>query len=130
MDQRNGDKLYVLKATLPEDTDLKTVAKSWFADVILSPAGDVARSGVVAEGGRISRSQMIADCAAEDAPNPCIGRRRLVLKYDTITGIGVQSVERRGLIDSYQIANDVYTIHFVERSVTLLRYIQHIYHTS
>ena len=73
---------------------------------------------------------MISDCAAEDAPNPCNGRRRLVLKYDTITGIGVQSVERRGLIDSYQIANDVYMIHFVERSVTLLRYIQHIYHTS
>lgn len=108
VDQRNGDKLYVLKATLPADTDLKTVSKSWFADVILSPEGDVARSGVVAEGGRISRSQMTVDCTAEDAPRPCIGRRRMILKYDTVTGSGVQTVERRGLIDAYQIDNDVY----------------------
>ena len=108
VDQRNGDKLYVLKATLPADTDLKTAAKGWFADVILSPEGDVARSGVVAEGGRISRSQMIIDCTAEDAPSPCSGRRRMILKYDTVTGSGVQTVERRGLIDAYQIENDVY----------------------
>jgi hypothetical protein len=108
VDQRNGDKLYVLKATLPADTDLKTVSKSWFADVILSPEGDVARSGVVAEGGKISRSQMTVDCTAEDAPSPCIGRRRMILKYDTVTGSGVQTVERRGLIDAYQIDNDVY----------------------
>ncbi len=107
-DQRNGDKLYVLKATLPADTALKTVAKSWFADVILSPQGDVARSGVVAEGGRISRSQMATDCSVEDAPKNCIGRRRMILKYDTVTGSGVQTVERRGLIDAYQIQNDVY----------------------
>ena len=61
VDQRNGDKLYVLHATLPEGVDLKSVNKQWFADVILSPEGDVARSGVVAEGGRISRSQRIVD---------------------------------------------------------------------
>jgi hypothetical protein len=108
VDQRNGDKLYVLKATLPADTNLKTVPKSWFADVILSPEGDVARSGVVAEGGRISRSQMTVDCTAEDAPNPCAARRRMILKYDTVTGSGVQTVERRGLIDAYQVENDVY----------------------
>jgi hypothetical protein len=108
VDQRNGDKLYVLKATLPADTNLKTVPKSWFADVILSPEGDVARSGVVAEGGRISRSQMTVDCTAEDVPNPCAARRRMILKYDTVTGSGVQTVERRGLIDAYQVENDVY----------------------
>lgn len=108
VDQRNGDKLYVLKATLPADTNLKTVPKSWFADVILSPEGDVARSGVVAEGGRISRSQMTVDCTAEDAPNLCAARRRMILKYDTVTGSGVQTVERRGLIDAYQVNNDVY----------------------
>jgi hypothetical protein len=90
------------------------VGKQWFADVVLSPAGDVARSGVVAEGGRISRSQMIVDCdssSGEDAtptPSTCVPRRRLVLKYDTVTGSGVQTVERRGLIESYQVGNDVY----------------------
>lgn len=108
VDQRNGNKLYVLHATLPEGTTLKSVNKQWFADAILSPEGDVARSGVVAEGGRISRSQMIADCSAEDAPSPCMDRRRMVLKYDTVTGNGVQTVERRGLIEAYQVDDDVY----------------------
>lgn len=114
VDQRNGDKLYVLHATLPEGVDLKSVNKQWFADVILSPDGDVARSGVVAEGGRISRSQMIVDCSPSEvdtslpSPNPCMARRRLILKYDTVTGSGVQTVERRGLVEAYQVDKDVY----------------------
>ena len=141
VDQRNGDKLYVLHATLPtdndddttqEEVDLQNVNKQWFANVILNPAGDVVRSGVVAEGGRISRSQMIVDCdsslpaqAVEDGASTaksdaatttttittCIPRRRLILKYDTVTGSGVQTVERRGLIDAYQVGpRDVYMI--------------------
>ena len=32
----------------------------------------------------------------------------MVLKYDTVTGSGVQTVERRGLIESYQVGNDIY----------------------
>jgi len=107
VDQRNGDKLYVLRAALPEGSDLK-INKQWFADVILSPGGDVVRSGVVAEGGRVSRSQTIVDCNAEDAPNPCVARRRLVLKYDTVTGSGVQTVERRGLVEAIQVGDEVY----------------------
>jgi hypothetical protein len=129
VDQRNGDKLYVLHATLPtdndddttqEEVDLQNVNKQWFANVILNPAGDVVRSGVVAEGGRISRSQMIVNCdssspaqAMEDGATTttCIPRRRLILKYDTVTGSGVQTVERRGLIDAYQVGpRDVYMI--------------------
>lgn len=108
VDQRNGDKLYVLHATLPAGSDLKTVSKQWFADVILSPEGDVSRSGVVAEGGRVSSSKMIVDCTADDAHSQCMDRRRLILKYDTVTGSGVQTVERRGLVDAYQVAGDVY----------------------
>lgn len=87
---------------------MKSVNKQWFADVILSPEGDVARSGVVAEGGRVSRSQMIVDCTAEDAPNPCMARRRMIVKYDTVTGSGVQTVERRGLVEAIQVEGDVY----------------------
>lgn len=109
VDQRNGDKLYVLHATLPEGETLK-IDKQWFADVVLDPRGDVARSGVVAEGGRVSRSQYVVDCAADDAPSPCLPRRRLILKYDTVTGSGVQTVERRGLVDAYQVDNDVYML--------------------
>jgi hypothetical protein len=105
--------LYVLHASLPDGVDLNSVNKQWFVDVILSPDGDVARSGVVAEGGRISRSQMIVDCNPTEAdtpppPSPCLARRRLTLKYDTVTGSGVQTVERRGLIDAYQVDKDVY----------------------
>ncbi|KAL9187019.1 hypothetical protein ACHAXT_010739 [Thalassiosira profunda] len=110
VDQRNGDKLYVLRATLPEGTDLKSVGKQWFADAVLSPGGDVVRSGVVAEGGRASRSQMIVDCSADDAPNPCMARRRLILKYDTVTGSGVQTVERRGLVEAYQVENEAFML--------------------
>eukprot|EP00956_Cyclotella_meneghiniana_P014668 scaffold22086_cov71-Cyclotella_meneghiniana.AAC.9 len=108
VDQRNGDKLYVLHAILPDGADLKSVNKQWFADAILSPEGDIARSGVVAEGGRVSSSKMIVDCNAEDAPKSCMARRRMVLKYDTVTGSGVQTVERRGLVDAYQVGGDVY----------------------
>jgi hypothetical protein len=137
VDQRNGDKLYVLHATLPtdnddgtqEEVDLQNVNKQWFANVILHPAGDVVRSGIVAEGGRISRSQMIVDCDSSSTAQvkvgdggaaksdetttttTCIPRRRLILKYDTVTGSGVQTVERRGLIEAYQVGpRDVYMI--------------------
>ena len=64
------------------------------------------------EGGRISRSQMIVDCGsssgkdATPAPSMCVPRCRLVLKYDTVTGSDVQTMERRGLIESYQVGND------------------------
>jgi hypothetical protein len=91
------------------------------ADTILSPEGDIARSGVVAEGGRVSSSKMIVDCTTtttansseENVPkNNCnTARRRMILKYDTVTGSGVQTVERRGLVDAYQVGeNDVYMI--------------------
>jgi hypothetical protein len=91
------------------------------ADAILSPDGDIARSGVVAEGGRVSSSKMIVDCTTtttansseENFPkNNCnTARRRMILKYDTVTGSGVQTVERRGLVDAHQVGeNDVYMI--------------------
>ena len=108
VDQRNGNKLYVLRASLPEGSNLRTVNKSWFSDVVLSPDGDVVRSGITVEGGRTSFSRMISDCTAEDAPTPCTNRRRLTIKYDTVTGSGVQTVERRGLVDAWQVKDEAY----------------------
>jgi hypothetical protein len=56
---------------------------------------------------------MIVDCNSllgEGIPPgpPCAPHGQLVLKYDAVTSSGVQTVERRGLIESYQVGNDVY----------------------
>ena len=124
----------MLHATLPNNgQDLQSVNKQWFADVILSPNGDIVRSGVVAEGGRISRSQMIVDCGTTITSSPakvedgapalslslsdattCMTRRRLTLKYDTVTGSGVQSVERQGLVEAYQVGDDIHDANYVK----------------
>mmetsp|Transcript_16490 Transcript_16490/g.34310 ORF Transcript_16490/g.34310 Transcript_16490/m.34310 type:complete len:132 (-) Transcript_16490:64-459(-) len=98
---------------LPEGVDLKAVSKSWFGDVIFHPEGDVVRSGVVVDGYRVARSQMVNECSSDGdsvSDDKCQLQRRLLLKYDTVTGNGVQTVERRGLVDAHQIAGtrDVY----------------------
>lgn len=114
VDQRNGDKLYVLRATLPEGKTLTTVPKSFFAESIFDPAGDIVRSGTVIEGGKTSKSTIETDCSpGEDGAAPpadCIARRRLLVKYDTVTGSGVQTVERRGLVDAYEVDGDAYML--------------------
>ena len=105
VDQRNGDKLYVLRTTLPSGTTLATAPKSFFAESILSPKGDIVRSGTEVEGGgKISKSSMI-----EQEGQPLL-HRRMLLKYDTVTGSGVQTVERRALIDAYQVESDAYML--------------------
>jgi hypothetical protein len=121
VDQRNGDKLYVLRAPLPEGKSLITVPKSFFAESIFDPRGDIVKSGTVVEGGKTSKSATLNDCtpAAEEesggsaqySPAPdCRNRRRLTLKYDTVTGSGVQTVERRALVDAYEVNGDVYML--------------------
>ena len=117
VDQRNGDKLYVLRAPLPEGKTLNTVPKSFFAEAIFDPRGDIVRSGTVVEGGKTSKSTVLKDCSSGDggaaagpSPTGCMERRRLLLKYDTVTGSGVQTVERRGLVDAYEVDGDAYMI--------------------
>lgn len=101
VDQRNGDKLYLLRATLPDDTSLETVSKQWFGDVIFNPKGTVAKQNEVDEY-KVSRSQNTTEPGG--AP-----RRRLTLKFFTVTGNGLR-VERRGLVDAIQVDNDVYML--------------------
>jgi len=120
VDQRNGDKLYVLRAPLPEGKTLSTVPKAFFAEAIFDPRGDIVRSGTVVEGGRTSKSTVLKDCspvgeedgASSSPPLPadCMERRRLLVKYDTVTGSGVQTVERRGLVDAYEVDGDAYML--------------------
>jgi hypothetical protein len=93
--------LYVLHGTLPDRDDLKSVDKQWFTYTVLSWMGGVVQSGVVAEGGRITKSQMIINCnSLEEGVPPCpllcTPHRKLVLKKDGVTGSSVQTVKRGG----------------------------------
>jgi len=106
VDQRNGDKLYLLKALLPEGQTLESVPKSFFAESIFDIRGDIARSGTVIESGRTTRAQMVGTCEGK----VCVPRRRLQLKYDTVTGNGVQTVERRALVDAYEVEGYAYML--------------------
>ena len=118
VDQRNGDKLYVLRARLPEGKSLIDVPKSFFAESIFDPRGDIVRSGTVVEGGKTSKSTILNDCTSGSSTgstgtpttSECMNRRRLTLKYDTVTGSGVQTVERRALVDAYEVDGDVYML--------------------
>jgi hypothetical protein len=98
VDQRNGDKLYLLRATLPEGTTLESVPKNFFGQVIFDTQGSISRGGTTIDEYKVGQSNMVAD-----------GRRRLVMKYATVTGNGLR-VERRALVDAYQVGRDVYML--------------------
>jgi len=103
VDQRNGDKLYLLRATLPEDSSLETVPKQWFGDVIFNPNGSIVKQvGNEVDEYKVSKSQVTT--VPGGAPH-----RRVLLKFFTVTGNGLR-VERRGLVDAYQVENDVYML--------------------
>jgi len=103
VDQRNGNKLYVLKAPLPPNTNLATVPKSFFDDSVFDANSDVVRFGTVVGAHRTARSAMTQD----DAKAAYL-HRRLQLNYETLAGNGVQTIERRGLIDAYEIDGYAY----------------------
>ena len=102
VDQRNGDKLIVLKAPLPDGESLISVPKQWFAQTVFDPKGTiVASTGIDVDEFKTSRSTILND-GVSTASSP---HRRLLLKYATVTPNGLRT-ERRGLIDAYEI-NDV-----------------------
>ncbi|KAL7540767.1 hypothetical protein ACHAXR_011667 [Thalassiosira sp. AJA248-18] len=103
VDQRNGNKLYVLKAPLPPNTNLATVPKSFFDDSVFDANSDVIRFGTVVGAHKTTRSSMTQD----DAKAAYL-HRRLQLNYETLAGNGVQTIERRGLIDAYEIDGYAY----------------------
>ena len=105
VDQRNGDKLYVFRAPLPEGTSLDTVSKSVVGDLIFDPNGSLIKTGQTVEEYKVASAQVLSQC-----PNSlCATRRRFKIKYATVTGNGL-SVERRGLVDAYQVENDIYML--------------------
>lgn len=103
VDQRNGDKLYVLRAPLPPDTTLLTAPKQYFGDAIFDPKGSISNGGTTIDEYRVTKSTVL-----NDAPYTA-ARRRLLVKYATVTGNGLR-VERRALVDAYEVGNEAYML--------------------
>jgi len=109
VDQRNGDKLYLLRVTLPESTTLANVPKSFFASSIFDPEGSLVKSGgLTVEDYRATGDKLLTEVECPD--NACAPHRRLKLKFATVTGNGLR-VERIGLVDAYPVGeNEVYML--------------------
>jgi len=122
VDQRNGDKLYVLKVKMPEGVEnLKEVPKVYFGNAIFDPKGELVRNGNDIEEYKVLSSQMLSsDNDGDDAGGASssssssssskeIPRRRLKVKYTTLTGNNY-AVERKGIVDAYEFGGMVYML--------------------
>ena len=116
VDQRNGDKLYVLKVAMPVGVkELKDVPKAYFGYAIFNPKGDLVRTGNNVEEYKVQSSQMLIEPEEEvegggdDKKNNKLARRRLKVKYTTLTGNNF-SVERKGLVDIYEFEGMCYML--------------------
>lgn len=106
VDQRNGDRLYLLKTKLPDGERLATVPKSFFGPSIFDPKGTIVKSqGVEIDEYKVSSSTTINECP----DNSCATHKRYKIKYSTVTGNGLR-VERRALLDAYEMTSsgDIY----------------------
>ena len=69
VDQRDGSKLYVLRAPLPEGETLGSVDKAWVGKVLFDPAGTIAASGNDVEDYKVTSSttsSSIFPCTTEE----------------------------------------------------------------
>ena len=108
VDQRNGDRLYVLKTKLPEGERLATVPKAAFGTSIFDPKGTIVKSqGVEIDEYKVTSAQTLNECP----DNFCSTHKRFKIKYSTVTGNGLR-VERRALVDAYEMNDkgDVYML--------------------
>ena len=107
VDQRNGDKLYVMKTKMPNGVqNLKDVPKAYFGDAIFNPKGELVRTGNNVEEYKVLSSQMLSTPDADSKDPP---RRRLKVRYTTLTGNNF-SVERKGLVDAYEVGGMIYML--------------------
>jgi len=108
VDQRNGDRLYVLKTKLPEGERLATLPKSFFGTSIFDSKGTIVKSqGVEIDDYKVISAQTLNECP----DNFCSTHKRIRIKYATVTGNGLR-VERRALVDAYEMNDkgDVYML--------------------
>jgi len=106
VDGATGLKTYILKAALPEGSTLSDVPKAWFGDAIFDPQGTIARGGTAIEEYKVSSSKLTD--APEDAAGP--SRRRLGLKYAVVTPANQRVVERRAVVDAYEVDGVAYML--------------------
>ena len=109
VDQRNGDKLYVLRASLPVNSTLATVPKQFFGDSIFDQQGSIVRGGTTVEDYRVTTSSVSSQIISCPEGACTSTRRRLTIKYATVTGNGLR-VERRALVDAYEVDSVVYML--------------------
>merc|ERR1712157_312964 len=82
VDQRNGDKLYILKVPLPNGVDnLKDVPKAYFGDAIFNPKGELVRTG-----NNVEEYKVLSSSMSETSDDEPLMRRRLKVRYTTVTG--------------------------------------------
>jgi hypothetical protein len=123
VDQRNGDKLYVFRVSLPAapaatdtaaDTpapppppppSLETVSKRFFGQAIFDPRGSFVQGGNDGVSDYKVKSSKVTATQSEGVTP----RRRLGIQYTVVTGNGY-SVERRALVDAYQVGTEVFMI--------------------
>lgn len=108
VDQRNGDKLYMLRAQLPEDSTLATVSKQWFGTSIFDPKGSIS-SGINIDEYKVITSSVGSQIVSCPTGACSTDRRRLKINYATVTGNGLR-VERRALVDAFEVDNWCYML--------------------
>ena len=100
VDQRNGDRLYVLRTKLPEGETLASVPKAFFGTSIFDPKGTIVKSvGAEIDDYKVASSTILNECPN----NLCATHGRFKIKYATVTGNGLR-VERRALVDAYEVS--------------------------
>lgn len=116
VDQRNGDKVYILKVKLPKGIDrLSDVPKTYIGDAVFNPRGDLVRTGNVVEDYKVLSSKIVVNERGENEgsdgldQNMIVPRRRFNVRYTTVTGNNF-SVERKGLIDAYEVGGMIYML--------------------
>lgn len=111
VDQRNGDKLYLLKVKLPDGVEsIKDVSKAYLGDAIFNPKGDLVRTGNNVEDYKVLSGKMITEDTDENGvKNGEIPRRRFKIRYTTLTGNNF-TVERKGLVDAYSYKGMIYML--------------------
>lgn len=102
VDQRNGDRLYLLRTKLPPGETLASVPKAFMGASIFDPNGTIVKSvGTEIDDYKVISSTVLDECS--DSNNLCATHRRFKIKYATVTGNGLR-VERRGLVDAYEVS--------------------------